>query len=220
MEERPALPSRTRIGVAQDAAFNFYYQDNLDMLERLGAQLISFSPIADAMPEVDGLYFGGGYPELFAEGLEANSGLREMVKKASYDGMPIYAECGGMMYLCREFMDQSGRRNRMSGVFDAEVEMTPRLQALGYVEAAVVGGCVLSPSGASARGHVFHYSKVSSTSERSFAYALNKPKGIVGNRDGFMAHQTLASYTHLHFGACPNMASNFVDACSRYRERS
>ena len=220
VKERPALLNRTRIGVAQDAAFNFYYQDNLDMLERLGAQLISFSPLTDAMPEVDGLYFGGGYPELFAEGLEANSGLREMVKKASYDGMPIYAECGGMMYLCREFMDQSGRRNRMSGVFDAEVEMTPRLQALGYVEAMVIGGCVLSPSGALTRGHVFHYSRVSSTTESSFAYALNKPKGIVGNRDGFMANQTLASYTHLHFGACPNMASNLVDACSRYRDRS
>jgi cobyrinic acid a,c-diamide synthase len=124
------------------------------------------------------------------------------------------------MYLCREFVDQSGKRSRMAAVFDAEIEMTSRLQALGYVKAAVVGDCVLSPPGASTRGHVFHYSRVSSTSESSFAYELNRSKGIVGSMDGFVAGQTLASYTHLHFGACPAMASNFVDACVGYRDRT
>jgi cobyrinic acid a,c-diamide synthase len=219
-EERPSTPDRTRIGIAHDAAFNFYYQENLDMLERIGAELVPFSPLREPMPDVDGLYFGGGYPELYAEELESNVGLREAVRRASLEGMPIYAECGGMMYLCREFVDQSGKSSRMAGVFDAEVEMTSRLQALGYVKAAVVGDCVLSPPGASTRGHVFHYSRVSSTSESNFAYELNKTKGIVGSMDGFVAGQTLASYTHLHFGACLAMASNFVDACISYRDRA
>jgi cobyrinic acid a,c-diamide synthase len=218
-EERP-VDRIARIGVAQDAAFNFYYQENLDLLERSGAELSFFSPLTDDLPDVDGLYFGGGYPELFARGLEANSELREKVRRCSADGMPIYAECGGMMYLCREVRDWSGGRRSMVGVFDAEVEMTDRLQALGYVEAKVTGQCVLSPPGGTTRGHVFHYSRVSSTSENRFAYALDKSKGIIGDQDGFTAQETLAAYTHLHFGACPDMATNFVEACAHYRQRS
>ena len=132
------------------------------------------------------------------------------------NGMPIYAECGGMMYLCRGVKDMQGRRYLMAGVFDAEVELTGRLQAIGYVEAKVIRDCVLSPIGGSARGHVFHYSHVTSTSEDHYAYDLGKKKGIAGEKDGFVLHNTLSSYTHLHFASCPSFAANFVAECVKY----
>ena len=107
----------------------------------------------------------------------------------------------------------------MTGMFDARVEMTSKLQALGYVEAKVIGDCVLSPKGGAARGHVFHYSHISETSETEFAYDLDKQKGISKNLDGFIRGNSLASYTHLHFGSCPGFADNFVRACAGYRRR-
>lgn len=140
-EAHPCMTSiKARIGVATDAAFNFYYQDNLDILRDQGAELLPFSPMEDAFPDVDGMYFGGGYPELFASKLETNTPFKEQVRSMAMNGMPIYAECGGMMYLCRGVKDMQGRRYLMAGVFDAEVELTGRLQAIGYVEAKVIPG--------------------------------------------------------------------------------
>ncbi len=207
---------RTRIGLASDAAFNFYYEDSLQILRDKGAEIIPFSPLKDEMPEVDGLYFGGGYPELFASQLEENRRLRDQVKEASSHGMPIYAECGGMMYLCRSLIDLKGRSYRMAGVFECEVAMTNRLEALGYVEAEVVNPNVLAPRGRRTRGHVFHYSHVIDPSEDGYAYRLNRGKGIKEEGDGLIAHNTLSSYTHLHFASCPDFAQNFVDACVRF----
>jgi cobyrinic acid a,c-diamide synthase len=207
------------IGVARDSAFNFYYEDNLDILRSHGARIEFFSPMSGEVPDVDGLYFGGGYPEVFAQGLASSTSVREKVKRLSDDGMAIYAECGGMMYACKTLRTLDGTDHRMTGIFDAKVEMTGRLQALGYVEAKVVRDCVISPRGGMARGHVFHYSHVAETSETEFAYDLNKQKGILESKDGFVRDNSMASYTHLHFASCPDFADNFVRACAGYRRR-
>ncbi len=135
------------IGVAKDSAFNFYYEDNLDILRSHGARIEFFSPMSGKVPDVDGLYFGGGYPEVFADGLAASTGVREKVRKLSDDGMSVYAECGGMMYACKTLRTLDGKDHPMTGIFDARVEMTGKLQALGYVEAKVVNDCVLFAQG-------------------------------------------------------------------------
>jgi cobyrinic acid a,c-diamide synthase len=221
-QEGDLFPGRKEvatIGVARDAAFNFYYEDNLDILRSHGARIEFFSPLSGKVPDVDGLYFGGGYPEVFAEGLASNVAMLRGIAELSSRGMPIYAECGGMMYTCKEIRTLDGRTQAMTGIFDARVEMTARLQALGYVEAKVMNDCVLSPRGGSARGHVFHYSHVVDSSANDYAYDLDKGKGISGNQDGFVTGNTLASYTHLHFASCPDFADNFVNACRRYGRR-
>ncbi len=209
---------KVRIGVAQDEAFNFYYADNFDHLRSFGAEIVPFSPMRDAFPQVDGLYFGGGFPELYAPQLEANTAMRQKIKEAAQAGMPIYAECGGMMYACQAVTDFDGQKRRMCGIFDAEVEMTERLQAIGYVEVEVKKDNMLAMKGWSTRGHEFHYSKVTCTGENDFAYDMKRGKGILDRQDGFLAHNTLASYTHLHFASCPDFARRFVDSCM-YNQR-
>lgn len=210
---------RTRIGLAWDEAFNFYYQGNLDHLRMLGAEIVRFSPIRDQLPDVDGLYFGGGYPELFSHELESNSELRESIRRASAEGMPIYAECGGMMYACGAVRDMNGRRMRMTGIFDAEVEMTDRLQAIGYIEMEARKDNVMSLKGWSTRGHEFHYSRVCCTGNEDFVYEMRRGKGMKNGMDGMLSHNTLASYAHLHFASCPDLARRFVMSCVYSRRR-
>jgi len=219
LPKTPKRETRARIGVARDNAFNFYYEDNLDYLRRAGADLVPFSPLANELPDVDGLYFGGGYPEVFAAELTSASAIRRKVRELSSQGMPIYAECGGLMYLCRSLTDLEGKRHDMAGVFDTEVRMTDRLQALGYVEPRVVRDTVLSPRGGTARGHVFHHSELADPPEGGYAYELGRVKGIRGSGDGLVAWNTLASYTHLHFGSRPEWAENLVAACQRHSRR-
>ncbi len=216
-DARPAQ-TKARIGVAKDEAFNFYYEDNFQYLRDAGAELVFFSPLRGEVPDVDGLYFGGGYPEMFAEQLDSNEEVRAKVKQLSDEGMPIYAECGGLMYMCAGLTTLDGARYDMTGVFDAEVRMTEKLQALGYVEAKVVRDNVLAKVGDATRGHVFHYSKVFDHNMEAFAYDLNKEEGIEASMDGFVKNRTLASYTHLHFGSSPEWAQNFVTACRAYSE--
>lgn len=208
-----------RIGVAQDEAFNFYYVENMERLAALGVEIVPFSPIRDPLPEVDGLYFGGGYPEVFAPQLESASAMRKEVRRAASSGMPIYAECGGMMYFCDSVTDGDGRKRRMCGVFDAEVEMTDRLQALGYVEVKARKENVLSKAGWTTRGHEFHFSRVTDLNEKDFAYDMVRGRGIADGKDGMIAYGTMASYTHLHFASCPKFVHRFVDNCVKWRMR-
>lgn len=202
-----------RLGVARDAAFNFYYEDNLDILRAMGARITEFSPIAGDLPDADGYYLGGGYPELHLDAMEANDAVRNSLLDRAKEGTPVYAECGGLMYLCRRVKGMDGRSREMTGVFDAEVEMTSRLQALGYVEAECVADSILSPAGGRVRGHVFHYSRVASHGGERFAYRLSKPKGIVGPWDGMVKGSALASYLHLHFGSNLEFAKGLALSC-------
>jgi cobyrinic acid a,c-diamide synthase len=202
-----------RLGVARDAAFNFYYEDNFDILRALGARIVDFSPLEDGLPDADGYYFGGGYPELYLDQLEANELMRESLLRQVDADAPVYAECGGLMYLCRKVRGLDGRVRAMTGVFDAQADMTSKLQALGYVDARCLGDCVLSPAGGSVRGHVFHYSKIVNHGEVQFAYQLSKDKGIDGNLDGKTHKNALASYLHLHFGSNLEFARGFARSC-------
>ncbi len=208
---------RIKIGVAYDEAFCFYYQENFEELRRLGADIEFFSPMRDPLPDVQGLYLGGGYPELYAEALE-RSKTRCGIKRASEDGMPIYGECGGLMYLCESVISKDGdSEKRMTGVLPASTTMTGRLQALGYVEGDVVGKNPVVEMGRVIRGHEFHYSKMDCARDARFAYRFRRGKGIVEDKDGLVEHETLGSYLHTHVYSFP--MERFVESCRMYGRR-
>lgn len=208
-----------RIGVARDAAFCFYYPDNLELLEGAGAQLVFFSPLTDRrLPEgLDGLYFGGGYPELHAGVLADNRSLRQEVRQLSQMNMPIYGECGGLMYLCREMGDTDGNAFPMTGCLPVATRMLGRLKALGYREITQERATVLGLAGQVMRGHEFHYSTITDgASNVSVAYRMTDRAGMEKAAEGFVVNQTLGSYIHLHLGSYPQAADHFVAACRRW----
>jgi len=207
---------RVRIGVASDEAFCFYYQENFEILRASGADLVFFSPIRDPLPEVDGLYLGGGYPELYVKELE-QSKTRHEIRNAAADGMPIYGECGGLMYLGESVISKEGEDHKMAGVLPASTEMTARLQALGYVEGEVVRENPVVEMGRVIRGHEFHYSRMDCARDARFAYKFRRGKGILGDQDGLMEHNALGSYLHTHFYSYP--IGQFVEGCRSYGRR-
>ncbi|GAB6094392.1 cobyrinate a,c-diamide synthase [Desulfatiferula olefinivorans] len=218
----PALSgakAEVRIGVARDRAFCFYYPDNLELLEEKGAELVFFSPLSDTrLPEnLDGLYFGGGYPELFAKTLSANHDLRRAVRTASTAGMPIYGECGGFMYLCREIRDFDGNAHPMTGCFPFSAVMLEKLRSLGYREVTLTEKTVIGPPGQVIRGHEFHYSHVDTGKAPETVYQVSSRRGGQGVREGYRTGRTLGSYVHLHWGSRPDAAAHFVSACREYR---
>jgi len=180
-----------KVGIASDSAFCFYYQDAFDSLKMSGAELIFFSPMSDELPCVDGIYLGGGYPELYARELEA-SAARRQVKKASEDGMPIYGECGALLYLNDSL--RTDRSYKMVGALGAVSRMTDKLAALGYTEAVTVSNSPFARSNRVIRGHEFHYSVTECDRDAHFVYELKRGKGIQNGRDGLMEHNTMASY--------------------------
>jgi cobyrinic acid a,c-diamide synthase len=211
-----------RIGVAMDSAFCFYYPDNLDALTLAGAELIPFSPIADSqLPEnISGIYLGGGYPELHAEKLAENSALQSRILAFSLKGMPIYAECGGLMYLCRELTDLNGRIYPMTGCFTFATRMLDRLKTLGYREISLKTDTVLGLAGSMIRGHEFHYSEIIPPAESTKVYTVTSRSGEAHVEEGFHINNTLGSYIHLHFGSHPDAAPAFVQACVAYRNKN
>jgi cobyrinic acid a,c-diamide synthase len=215
----PAGP--VKLAVAKDAAFTFYYHDNLDLLEQLGAKLVFFSPLAaGSLPEgISGLYLGGGYPELFAAELSANHSMRESIRRAAGAGMPVYAECGGMMYLCRTLADQQGKVHEMCGVFSVDSQMTDSLQHFGYVELMMNQASLFGPAGLKVRAHEFHYSRLDTMEELPGVYRVSKQQW--GGRQaswsgGLTCKNVLAGYPHLHFWANPRLAENFILRCREY----
>lgn len=210
--KEPEETFNVRVGIAQDSAFCFYYQDSLDALKRQGADIVFFSLMSDDLPQVDGLYLGGGYPELYAKELES-SGTREQIKKAADDGMPIYGECGALMYLNETLT--TDRTYRMAGILGAGSRMTDKLQGLGYTEAQVVSDSPLARKGTMIRGHEFHYSVTECGRDARFAYRLRRGKGIIDGKDGLMEHNTLASYMHTHPAAVS--FAEFLRLCRRYK---
>ncbi|MHB1412455.1 MAG: cobyrinate a,c-diamide synthase [Thermoleophilia bacterium] len=215
VRERPPGAS-ARIAVARDEAFSFYYVDGLEALEEAGAELAYFSPLRDeALPACDGVYLGGGYPEVYAAELEANRSMRESVAAAVSGGLPTYAECGGLVYLCRE-LEEHGRSRRMAGVLSLTARMTGRRQALGYVEATARRDSILMPAGASVRGHEFHWSAIDWSVDDA-AYDCYSGRLGRSTPDGYLAGGLLASYVHIHFGGNRDAAAAFVGVCARAR---
>jgi cobyrinic acid a,c-diamide synthase len=213
---------KVRIAVARDNAFCFYYADNFELLENQGAELVFFSPMADRnLPEnIDGLYFGGGYPELFAEKLSENTALASRIKEKSVDGMPIYGECGGFMYLCKELVDLNNKRYRMTGCFPYATRMFTHLKALGYREVTLTCDTVIGNAGLTIRGHEFHYSELVNLSwQVPTVYSITDRSGIDKAPEGYLINQTLGSYNHLHFGSQPDAARCFVENCLTYRQQ-
>jgi cobyrinic acid a,c-diamide synthase len=210
-----------RLGVARDRAFCFYYQENLELLADSGAELVFFSPLEDReLPEnLHGVYLGGGYPELYAAPLAENYGLKQALKNLAAAGLPIYAECGGLMYLSREIQDLEGRAHAMAEVFPFLVRMLPRLKTLGYREVTLEADGLLGPAGTRARGHEFHYSEiVGEPNGVPCLYRLTPRRGGAGVAEGYCEQQVLASYVHLHFGSNPEVARHLVASCRRYRD--
>ena len=194
------LKKKVKIGVAKDKAFSFYYQDNLDILADLGAELIYFSPLNDANlpPGLDGLYLGGGFPEVFAIELSANLSMRRAVLKTIESGLPTYAECGGLIYLSQEIVNPDGRSFPMCAVLSSSARMGDKLH-LGYRQAEALADNILTSRGDKVVGHEFHYSTINRISN-----GIGRAYKLLGdnqnsNSEGFIGHNLLASYIHLHF---------------------
>lgn len=221
VDEMPALGRKAgaarpaRIGVARDHAFCFYYQDNLDCLVSFGAELVEFSPTTDRrLPEgLHGLYLGGGYPELHAAELSANESMRNDVARFAESGSPVYAECGGLMYLTEAIVDAEGRTYPMVGLFPTRARMKSRLAALGYVEVEGVNDTGWLHQNEHARGHEFRYSVIDEMPAHvARQYRVKTKEGA--RAEGFVAGSALAGYIHLHWESCREMASRFVAACA------
>ena len=219
-------PRRVRIGLARDDAFHFYYRDNLEALEAGGAELVEFSPLNDAyLPDhIDLLYLGGGYPEVHAARLSANRAMCEAVRRHAIAGRPIYAECGGLLYLGESLDLLDGRSFKMAGVLPLRGQMRERRSALGYVEAELAAPSLLGPPGTRVRGHEFHYSEISIAegglpAPWSAAYRLRHRRSDAIVPEGFCHGDLFASYVHVHFASRPEVVDHMVERCWRNRER-
>jgi cobyrinic acid a,c-diamide synthase len=208
-----------RIGIARDKAFSFYYEDNLDLLRENGAELVNFSPLLDAgLPRhLDALYLGGGYPELYAGELSCNNAMNADIRAFADSGKPIYAECGGMIYLSRALTTLDGRSCAMAGVLPMEFEMTPRLVHFGYVHVEFAGQCLLGDKGTQVRGHSFHCSRVLTSNSIPTAYRLKYTLSGREEVEGYQFKNVLASYVHLHFRGNPTLATSLVTAALQAR---
>ena len=213
-EQIPKPPSpRVRLGIARDEAFCFYYEDNLELLRHAGATLVEFSPMRDPLPpDLDGLYLGGGYPELHAEALARNTGTTTAIRALASSGAPIYAECGGLMYLA-ERLRVGDKDHPMCGILPFATAMVGKLK-LSYVEVETTGG--LFGVGQTARGHLFHSSEIVGNPRCSHRYRVRTNMGDI-DQEGYSEENVLASYVHLHFASNPRLAASLVAACETFR---
>ncbi len=215
---------RCRLALAKDSAFHFYYRDGLEYLERQGAELVPFSPLEDtSLPEgVDGVYIGGGYPEVFAARLSANEPMFTALRQAARMGMPLYGECGGLMYLSKGLVDHEGEFYDMAGVIPGECLMEKRPVALGYAEGELPADCILGQRGDRLTGHEFHYSRwdprLGSADHGGPALTMCGGRRV-GQAEGYRSGNVLATYLHLHFAANPGAAAGLVKACRAFRHK-
>jgi cobyrinic acid a,c-diamide synthase len=211
-EPVPRFPEqRVRLAVARDPAFRFYYEDNLDLLRDAGAEIVEFSPLEDRrLPEgLERLYLGGGYPELHAEKLAANTEIRAAIHHFHAEGGTVLAECGGMMACCQELRDLQGRTYPMWDLLPARVTMQKHFAALGYVTIVMEADTCLGPAGTRLRGHEFHYSRLQPAGPLKYAARL-LPAGRPSKPDAIRHGGLLAGYAHAHFGSNPASAAGFV----------
>jgi cobyrinic acid a,c-diamide synthase len=212
-ENLPVFSSPIKIAIARDRAFNFYYQDNLDILENLGAELIFWSPLEDEKlpPGVMGLYFGGGFPEVFASGLAENQTMRAIVRQAILSGMPTYAECGGLMYLCQKIVDFEQQNWTMLDILPTKAVMSKRL-SLGYRRATVLQNSSLVRAQEILWGHEFHRSELTCLPQQPL-FELAQSNENCKSVEGWQTKSLHASYLHLHFGEYQIIPHNFLNNC-------
>jgi len=225
---RPAIAKKgrllkARIGVAQDEAFTFYYPSSLEILAEFGAELVPFSPLQDKhLPDVDGIVLGGGFPEMFAQQLADNRTMCADIRRAAERGMPIYAECGGLMYLTRQLSDFNGRHYDMAGVIPAICQMQSKLETVGYVETTALTDNVLCAAGDTLRGHEFHFSRMTPIGQEAdfpWAFTFKKMRTGAAYQGGYVSENVLASYLHMHFAGNRQAAGRFVEQCAHYKCR-
>lgn len=212
----PEGGKRVRIGIALDEAFSFYYRDALDMLQHQGGDLVPFSPIHDqVLPEkLDGLYIGGGYPEIYVEALSNNRSMLQSIKAFGEEGKPVYGECGGLMYLTQGITDTNGDFYPMVGLIPGKAIMKEKLVSLGYVTARCAKDTLLGPQAMTLKGHEFHYSELEGEiKEDDLAFEVVRNRSGKRVRVGYAKGNILASYIHIHFGTNIESAVNFVEKC-------
>ena len=210
---------RVRIAVARDEAFSFCYPENLELLEAAGAEIEFFSPLRNHhLPAgISGVYFPGGYPELYSPQLAANLTLLQAIRDAASAGMPIYAECGGLIYLSGGVAGAAiDHFQPFVALFPAWARMLPQRKALGYRQVTFRFDTILGPAGTVARGHEFHYSEVAIAPEVPRSYAVSRADGQILEDEGYVLNNVLASYVHLHFASHPALAVNLVESCRRW----
>ncbi len=219
----PPLKQEIRLAYAYDKAFNFYYQDNLDLLRAAGATLIPFSPLADKeLPsDIHGIYIGGGFPEVFGEELQDNKALREALLRLAIGGIPIFAECGGYMYLTKGIKDLQGRLYEMVGVFEGIAAMTARLQRFGYNQASIIENSTYVKDIGEIRGHEFHRSIVVPQGVKPL-YAIKKQRDgevIDAWYCGQARYNVLGGFPHFHFYSNLKLPEAFLKACAEYKRK-
>ena len=211
------IPAKATIAVAQDEAFNFYYQDSLDLLAAWGAELAPFSPLQDeTLPSgANGIYLGGGFPELFADQLAGNKPMHYAIRQAVVKGVPVYAECGGLMYLGKSLSDLEGVTHPMLGIIPAESAMSQSRLTLGYREVESCSDSPVLPKGERVKGHEFHWSTLAREPDNQ--ESVYKIVDQDNRLDGFRTGSVWASYVHIHLGSRMGLASRFVETCSSAR---
>jgi cobyrinic acid a,c-diamide synthase len=208
-----------RVGIARDPAFSFYYEDNLDLLRESGAEIIEFSPLTDSvLPEnLHALYFGGGYPELHAAALSGNGRLLQDIREFAEANKPIYAECGGLMYLAEKLTTIDGQSYPMAGILPVAIEMTKALVHFGYADVEFAHDCLLGKTGTVVRGHSFHCSRIAAHGPSRCAYRVHYSLSGRREEEGFARKQVLGSYIHLHFRTNPSLVSSFLQQAGSTR---
>lgn len=216
----PVPLSPLRIALARDRAFNFYYADNLDHLQQLGAELIDWSPIRDRiLPEnIHGIYLGGGFPEVFAPELAANISAQQSLRQAIGRGLPVYAECGGLMYLCQNIVDFKAQKWKMLGIIPTDALMHSQL-TLGYRQAQVLRSDALLPKNTTFWGHEFHRSYLAAPPSKAIHTLQAQGSSSQVAREGWQQDSVHATYLHTHFGGCPTLPSNFLHQCLAFSKQ-
>ncbi len=209
-----------KIGVLRDKAFSFYYPENLEALEQAGAELVAIDSMQDSqLPDIDGMYIGGGFPEMMAQQISENGVLLQQIKERIEQGLPVYAECGGLMFLVKNILYQ-GQAYPMVGIFDCDVEMKAKPQGIGYTIQRVLPGNPFFTVDTVIRGHEFHNSQiVNIRQELQYGFATERGKGIVSGFDGLVYKNTLAGYHHLHSDAAPQWAESLVMKARQYKQK-
>jgi len=208
-----------RVGVARDRAFSFYYEDNLDLLRENGAVIVDFSPIKDSVlpGNLHALYFGGGYPELYAAELSRNGSLLHEIRDFARANKPIYAECGGLMYLAEKLTVIEGHSYSMAGVLPVAIEMTKSLVHFGYVDVEFAHNCLLGKKGTHVRGHSFHCSRIVAHDSLGCVYRVHYSLSGRREQEGFVCGGVLGTYIHLHFRSNPALVSSFLEQAGSAR---